>query len=162
MQNFFVVANLIEDSKTKSAALATIEEMEQKLLDVSTLLMCYQRLIIIVTATRPTSSCRVPVLETNRYKCLLASRQLRTLGVRYSLSWSYSGPYLSNFICKGHRGRYTIFGRGVGDGMYHSRKSACSVKWANSRAHYAACHRTESNLSDVAICLDINEQKTKE
>lgn len=35
MQNYFVVANLIEDSKTKEAALATIQEMEQKLKDVS-------------------------------------------------------------------------------------------------------------------------------
>lgn len=38
MQNFFVVANLIEDSQTKAAALATIQEMEQKFLDVSILI----------------------------------------------------------------------------------------------------------------------------
>jgi hypothetical protein len=35
MQNYFRVANLIEDSKTKTAALATIQEMEQRLKDVS-------------------------------------------------------------------------------------------------------------------------------
>lgn len=35
MQNFFVVANLIEDSQTKAAALATIQEMEKKIQDVS-------------------------------------------------------------------------------------------------------------------------------
>lgn len=35
MQNFFVVANLIEDSQTKAAALATILEMEKTLEDVS-------------------------------------------------------------------------------------------------------------------------------
>lgn len=34
MQNFFMVANLIEDSQTKAAALATIQEMEQKMLSV--------------------------------------------------------------------------------------------------------------------------------
>ena len=34
-QNYFRVAELIEDSQTKAAALATIQEMEQKLQDVS-------------------------------------------------------------------------------------------------------------------------------
>lgn len=43
-QNYFRVAELIEDSQTKAAALATVQEMEDKIQEVSSLLWHIQNI----------------------------------------------------------------------------------------------------------------------
>lgn len=59
-QNYFRVAELIEDSQTKAAALATVQEMEDIMQSVRTYIhiLPYRSLSkFLILATRSTSSC---------------------------------------------------------------------------------------------------------
>lgn len=49
-QNFFWVANLIEDSQTKAAALGTIQEMEKKIQEVLPFFTCMYMHMLHMTA----------------------------------------------------------------------------------------------------------------